>query len=93
MSSTLLTVRMDTKIKKQAAKVAESLGFTLSSVVNGYLRQLIKQKRVDFSESYEPTPYLERMIKQARKERAKGKGSPIFDNMSDALAWLNKQVK
>jgi addiction module RelB/DinJ family antitoxin len=88
----VLNVRIDSKVKKEAAKVAETLGFTLSAVVNATLRNLIKTKSVNFSESYEPTPYLARIIKQARKDRESGKNmSPMFENMNDALAWLNKQ--
>jgi len=90
--TTLLTVRTDKKIKMQASRVAASLGFTLSSLINGYLRQLIKTKEIHFHESYEPTPYLERLIKQARKDRKTGKNvSPAFDNINDAVAWLNRK--
>ena len=92
MASTLLTIRTDAKVKKQAAHVAESLGFSLSAVVNAYLRQLIKTKRVEFAESYEPTTYFKRVIAQAEKDRKAGKNmSPAFHTMKDALAWLNKQ--
>jgi len=91
MDTTILNVRIDSKVKKQAAKVAESLGLTLSSVVNGYLRQLIKTKRVDFSESYEPTPYLERQIKRAMKERKEGKYIS-FDKAEDAVKYLDRFI-
>ena len=90
MNTTLLTVRTDKKVKTQAAKIAESLGFTLSSLVNAYLRQFIKTKEVHFEENYTPTRYLERAIKQAQKDRLTGKNiSPKFDSIDDALAWLN----
>ncbi len=92
MSSTILNVRIDSKIKKEAAKVAETLGFTLSAVVNATLRNLIKTKSVNFSESYEPTPYLGRIIKQAEKDRKEEKNmSPAFTNAKDAIAWLHRQ--
>lgn len=92
MADTLITVRTDSKIKKEAARVAESLGFSLSAVINGYLRKFVKTRRVDFAESYEPTPYLERILRQAEKDRKTGKNtSPAFDSIKDALAWLNKQ--
>lgn len=91
MADTLLTVRTDTKVKKEAAKVAESLGFTLSSLVNAYLRKLIKTKRVDFAESYEPTPYLKRLIKQAEKEYKEGK-TLSFKNPADALRYVDSLI-
>lgn len=92
MADAVLNVRTDRRLKKDAAKVAESLGFTLSSVVNAYLRRLVKTRRVDFAESYEPTPYLARIIRQAEKDIKERKNlSPAFDNAKDAIAWLKKQ--
>lgn len=91
MVDAVIHVRTDAKVKKEAAKVAESLGFTLSSVINASLRKLIKTRRVDFEESYEPTPYLKRIIRQTEKDRKEGKNiSPAFNNVKDALAWLDK---
>ena len=92
MADAVLNVRTDAKLKREAAKVADSLGFSLSSVVNASLRKLVKTKRVDFAESYEPTPRLARSIRQAEKDRKAGKNmSPIFDNAKDAIAWLHRQ--
>lgn len=90
MNTALLTVRTDPTLKKTATKLAGSLGFTLSGLVNAYLRQFVKTKTVHFEENYEPTPYLKRAIKQAEKDRLAGKGSPVFDNAKDAIAWLHR---
>ncbi|HUD19952.1 MAG TPA: type II toxin-antitoxin system RelB/DinJ family antitoxin [Patescibacteria group bacterium] len=91
MRTTILNVRTDPKVKREAAKVAESLGFTLSSLVNAYLRSLVKTKTIEFSESYEPTPYLARILKKADKDLKDDKGSPVFDNAKDAIAWLHRK--
>lgn len=92
MADTVINIRTDAKLKREAAKVADSLGFTLSSVINASLRKLVKTKRVDFAESYEPTPYLARVIRQAEKDIKEGKNlSPAFDNAKDAVAWLKRQ--
>ncbi len=92
MADTLLTVRTDSRIKKEAARVAEALGFSLSSVINGYLRKLIKTRRIDFSESYEPTPYLKRVIKQVEKDYKEGKYIS-FEKPEDALRYLDRFIK
>lgn len=92
--TSLLTVRTDTKLKKQAAKIASRLGFTLSSIVNAYLKDFVKTKTVHFEERYEPTPYLKRVIKTVEKDIKSGKNlSPAFDNAKDAIAYLNAQMK
>ena len=92
MNTILLTVRTNKKVKTQAAKVAKALGFNLSSLINGYLRQLIKTKEVHFQESYEPTPYLKRLIKQAEKERKEGKYIS-FPNGRDAVRYLDSMIQ
>lgn len=92
MADAVIHVRTDAKLKREAAKIADSLGFTLSSVINASLRKLIKTRRVDFEESYEPTPYLKRILRQVDKDIKEGKNlSPAFDNAKDAIAWMKKQ--
>jgi len=94
MNTALLTVRTDIKLKKKASQLADNLGFSLSSLVNAYLRHFVKTKTVHFEESYEPTPYLKRSIKRAMADIKAGKNlSPAFDNAKDAIAYLNKQLK
>ncbi len=88
MNTAVMNIRTDVRLKKQAQKVAENLGFSLSSLVNAYLKHFVKTKTVHFEESYEPTPYLKRLIKQSRKEHAKGK-SLSFSNPQDALRYLD----
>lgn len=90
MNTAVVNVKVDPKIKKQAQKVAEDLGLSLSSVVNAYLRQLIKTRRVEFSDvRLELTPYAKRMLKQAAKDEKEGYISPPFSNAKDSIAWLN----
>jgi len=91
MNTAILNVRTDKKIKKQAMKVASDLGFSLSTLVNAYLRNLVRTKKVHFSDDVqlEPTPYTKRMIRIAQKEIKQGKVSPTFTNANDMIAWLN----
>lgn len=94
MNTALLSIRTDAKLKKEAAVLADSLGFSLSSLVNAYLRQFVKTKTVHFEDSYEPTPYLKRIIKQTEKDIKEGKNmSPVFRTGKDAVAYLNEQMK
>ena len=60
MNSAVINIKTQPIIKKQAQIVAKELGFSLSSLVNAYLKQLIKTKTVHFSilNEGEPTDYL-----------------------------------
>lgn len=91
MNTAGLYVRMNPDIKQKAQKVAGELGFSLSSLINAYIKQLVKTKRVDFSVDEEPSEYLIKAMKKARENRKAGKGSPIFDNAEDALKYLDEQ--
>lgn len=91
MNTTAIYIRTEPKVKAKAQKVAKELGFSLSSLVNAWLRQLIKTKRVNFSaQEEEPSEYLIKAIKDAEEALKKGKASPVFDNAKDAIAWLHR---
>ena len=92
MNTAVIITKTDPEIKAEAQKIAKELGFNLSSLVNGWLRQLIKTKTVTFSASEEePSEYLLTLIKQAEKDYKKGNTSPGFKEGKDAVAWLEKQ--
>lgn len=93
MQTTAIYVRTDPEIKTKAQKVAKELGFSLSSLMNAWLRQLIKSKTITFSarEDEVPSQYLINAIKKARENRKKGLGSPVFNNAKDAINYLHKQ--
>ncbi len=93
MNTAVVNVKVNPKIKKQAQKGAEDLGLSLSSVVNAYLRQLIKTRRVEFSDvRLELTPWAKRMLRESEKDVKAGRVSPSFKNAKDAIAWLNDPI-
>ncbi len=92
MNTTAIYIKTDPEIKTKAQKVAKELGFSLSSLMNAWLRQLIKTKTVTFSVEDEiPNEYLIKTIKQAEKDRKAGKASPIFSTGGEAVKWLEEQ--
>ncbi len=91
MQRAVLNVKVNPLTKERAKEVAENMGFSLSALVNAFLTQLIKTKSVEFHVDEVPTPAVQKILRQAQKNRKAGKGSPIFDNGEDAVAWLKKQ--
>ncbi len=89
MNTAVINIKTEVSTKKQAQKIASGLGISLSSFINAYLKELIKTKRVEFSLGETPSPYLIKVLKQAEKNLKEGKGSPVFDNAEDAIAWLD----
>jgi antitoxin component of RelBE/YafQ-DinJ toxin-antitoxin module len=50
MTSTVI-FKTDSKLKSQAQKTAEGLGLTLTSVMNGYLKDFVQKKSVSFGKT------------------------------------------
>lgn len=91
MDTALINVRTNLKLKLQAQKVADDLGFSLSSLVKAYLKTLVKTKTVYFSDAEEPSDYLIKAMKEAKEERRKGKFYS-FANSGDALKLVDDVV-
>ena len=90
MKTTIVNIKTDPRIKKEAKKIAGNLGFTLSGVINAFLREFIRAKSVDFSLNNEkPSAYLKAAIREAEKEKKQGKFYS-FNNVKDAIDFLDK---
>lgn len=91
MNTAIVNVKIDPAIKKEAQKVPAELGISLGGLMRAFIKQLIEEKRLEFSLSEEPSEYLKRTIKRAQRDLKAGKASPIFDNAEDAIAWLHRK--
>ncbi len=90
MNTAVINIKTHPLVKAKAQAVASELGFSLSALVNAYLRQLIKTKTVTFSvESEEPSKELIQMLKESKADIEAGRVSPGFSNTKDAIAWLD----
>lgn len=89
MNTAVINIKTDSQLKEEAQKIAKELGFSLSSLMNAYLRQLVKGKTVYFSLNEEPTPYMLNSLKESEADIKAGRVSPNFDKAEDAIAWLN----
>ncbi len=70
---TILNVKTDKKLKAEAKRISEDLGVPLSTVVNAFLKQFVRDKEITLSlNQYRMTSYLENLVAEARKEYAEG---------------------
>jgi len=88
-TSSIINIRTDKKVKTDAQKIASDLGFSLSTLINAYLRNFIRTKTVHFSDDLQlsPTPYLQKSIKKSEENYKKGV-YVHFDNPQEAMAYL-----
>lgn len=93
MTKTVLNVKTDVEVKREAQKLAKAIGVPLSIVVNAHLKRFIDERRFEIQAPLIPSAGLKKIIAQAKKDWKAGNRrsfSPAFDNSEDAIAWLNK---
>ena len=97
MVQTILTVRVDQKLKQKAQRVAKKLGVPLSAMIKTSLREIVKRDPSVYcpscgeEESFVPSKRLIRSLQQAERDRARG-NYYSFDNTKDALSFLDKVI-
>jgi addiction module RelB/DinJ family antitoxin len=70
---TIINIKADKEIKKKAQKIANELGLSLSTVINAYLRQFIRNKAVYYGMAPTMTSELEEVIREVEEDLEKGK--------------------
>lgn len=93
MNSAVINIKTQPQTKKEAQKVAESLGLSLSAVINGFLKHLVKTKEIHFNTSEQPTEYMIQALKESKADIKAGRVSPSFNTTENALAWLDDPAR
>ena len=91
MSTAIINIKTNAKVKAQAQKIAAEFGLSLSGILNAYLRDLIRNKEINFKlpKEEEPTQYMLDSLREAQEEFERGDVSPAFSDAKSAIAWLN----
>ena len=79
MTTTNLTVRIDTGVKNDAEKLFEELGMSLSTAFNVFLRQAIRMQAIPFAVSRAVT---NRATPDAMREAERIAGDPTVPSYS-----------
>lgn len=91
MNSSVINIKTDIKVKKEAQKIAADLGLSLSGAINGFLKQLIRNKAVLFTlNEGAPSDYLLSSIKESQAERKNG-NFHSFKNNQAAINFLSNK--
>lgn len=73
MNTTVINIKTDKNLKKDAQRLAKNFGLPLSAVVNTYLREFVREKRIIFSEPQTPNAKTRKILDQAVKDIKQGK--------------------
>ena len=92
MRTAIINIKTNSNVKAKAQKIASQLGFSLSSLINGYLNQLIRTKTIHFSALEEtPSEYMLQALRESQEDRKK-KRYKSFESANDALAYVDQII-
>ena len=88
-TKTVLNVKTDRKLKKEAQKVARAIGLPLGAVINAYLRDFVREKRVIFSVPATPNATTKRILEAALRNAKQGKNISGDFSYKEAISHLD----
>ena len=92
MNTAVINIKTDPDLKNQAQKVASKLGFSLSALINGYLKQLIKTKTIHFSVFDEtPSEYMLKALRESNEDRKRGRYRS-YGSVDEAIDFVDKII-
>ena len=73
MPNAVINFNTDAKLKREAKKVLNEMGLTLSIALNASLKKIISEKRIEFTIPEIPNARLKKAFRDAEKEIKSGK--------------------
>ena len=93
MRTAVINIKTDPELKLQAQEIAADLGFSISSLINAFLKELTRTRAVSFSAANEaPSDYLIQALKESEEDRLAGRYHS-FSNANDAVAFLDNIIE
>ncbi|MBI4138010.1 MAG: type II toxin-antitoxin system RelB/DinJ family antitoxin [Candidatus Wildermuthbacteria bacterium] len=87
---TVINIKADEAVKKDAQKIAETLGLSLSAVINAFLKQFVRNKEVHFAVAPRMSKKLERILKEVELDIQKKQNlSPVFSSAREMDKYLD----
>ncbi len=87
---TVIHIKADKEVKRNAQKAAKDLGLTLTDVINASLRNFIRTREVIFSDIPQMTPEFEKILGPIMEDIKNGSNlSPAFKTAKEANAYLD----
>lgn len=93
MNNVLLSIKTDEQTKRELKAFASELGVSSTAFVNMVIRQALRDRRVVLSTDLEPTPYLEKIMREADADYKADRGITHTKGSKGALAHLDGLMK
>ena len=93
--STVLNIKINKELKKQAQAAAKALDLPMSTIVSASLREFVRTRSITISDTPRLKPEVEAELLEMSRQYKEGtlEVSPLFDNAQDSIAWLRAEIK
>lgn len=88
---TLINIKTDKELKNNAKKVAEELGLPLGTILNAYLRELVREKRVVFSVPELPNIHTQNILENIASDIKRAKNAEGPFTYKEAIEYLDAE--
>ena len=87
---TMINIKADKEVKENAQALARDLGLPLSGIINAFLKEFTRSRKVSFSAVPKMTRVLESVLGKVENDIKKGKNmSPVFSSAEKANEYLD----
>lgn len=87
--NTILNIKTNKELKAQAQSVAEEFGIPLTTVINSFLKQMVRTRKIVLDLDEPVNPLLIKEWEKMSKEARGGKNvSKVFTNAEDLFKHL-----
>ena len=89
MTKSILNIKTDPSTKQQIQEFAAELGVPVSVIMNAQIKQMLRDRKIILSTELEPTPYLEKIMKQVEGDLKSGRNITHTLSKKEALDHLS----
>jgi len=86
---TVINIKTEKNVKTHAQKLAKEMGFSISAIINAYLKQFLRNKEVYFTITPKMSPELENLLNKVEFDIQRNKNiSRIFSSQKEIKKHL-----
>jgi len=93
-NKTVLNVKIDKELKRQAQETAKALGLPISTIVSASLRDIVARRSITISDQPRIRPEVEAELLEMSRQFKAGTldVSPVFETAEESFVWLDKEL-
>lgn len=93
MKQVAVTIKIDDELKADVQALAKNMGLSFSAIVENKLREVRRERRVEFEEELIPNTKTAKLLREAEEDIKAGRNlSPTFDSVDDLFDYLEKNA-